>query len=269
MLDAALDYARRGIPVFPLRPGGKTPLIPRTEGGRGHLDATTHEKTIRGWWKRRPDANIGVPTGPTSGIISVDLDVYKPQAWSRGEAERELGGLPATRTVGTGQGGLQMHYAHPEGDPIKGVAEDIMGPGVCVKSAGGYVVVPPSVTSAPYEVLDERPPAPAPASLVEALRRNQAPSRERRERGETLEVTADLDGPPITYGSRNDTLTRIAGGLHDGSRSFDRLLVDLLAINEARCRPPWGSSRKTGPTRWLVSSALYRPGHLASKPRPR
>ncbi len=59
-LDEALAYAKRGWAVFPLRPSSKFPLIPKDEGGRGCLDATTDEQQIRAWWTRQPDANIGL-----------------------------------------------------------------------------------------------------------------------------------------------------------------------------------------------------------------
>ena len=45
MLDFALDYARRGLPVFPCRPTNKAPYF----AGGFHL-ATTDEDTIRKWW---------------------------------------------------------------------------------------------------------------------------------------------------------------------------------------------------------------------------
>ncbi|HET6497059.1 MAG TPA: bifunctional DNA primase/polymerase, partial [Thermoleophilia bacterium] len=57
MLRAALDFAARGLPVFPCK-ADKAPLT-----AHGYKDATTNENTIRAWWGRRPDAEIGVATG--------------------------------------------------------------------------------------------------------------------------------------------------------------------------------------------------------------
>ena len=52
MLDAALDYAHKGIPVFPCDPRTKRPLTPN-----GFKDATVDEKQIRLWWgKQYPSA---------------------------------------------------------------------------------------------------------------------------------------------------------------------------------------------------------------------
>jgi hypothetical protein len=49
---------------------------------------------------------------------------------------------------------------------------------------------------------------------------------------------SELDEAPIPDGSRNITLTRIAGRLHDGTRSLKQLTADLMEINQLRCVPP-------------------------------
>src|SRR5690349_17712054 len=67
-LKAALEYAARGIPVFPCRRETKRPRTPH-----GFLDATTETAVIERWWRRWPDAMIGMPTGPASGIAVLDL----------------------------------------------------------------------------------------------------------------------------------------------------------------------------------------------------
>ena len=53
LLAAALDYAARGLPVFPCMPRGKTPAV-----ARGFHSATTNPATIRRYWTD-PDRNIG------------------------------------------------------------------------------------------------------------------------------------------------------------------------------------------------------------------
>ena len=153
-MSAALKYAERGIPVFPLRPGGKKPLTPR-----GFKDATTNPDRIRRWWKRRPDANIGIPTGKRSGLWALDRDAYKPGCMSREALERKHGPIPKTTTVGTGRGGYQYLFRYPTSCEIKNSAGEL-GPGLDVRGEGGYIVAPPSRTEGPYEWLD-------PATLAE------------------------------------------------------------------------------------------------------
>lgn len=68
----ALSFAENGIPVFPCVPSGpraKQPLTPK-----GHHDATLDANQIRRWWRRWPNALVGIPTGPTSGVWVLDVD---------------------------------------------------------------------------------------------------------------------------------------------------------------------------------------------------
>lgn len=127
LLSAALKYAERGIPVFPLRPGGKKPLTPR-----GFKDATTDHDQIRRWWRRWPDANIGIPTGERSGLLVLDHDAYKPGAISREDLERKYGPIPKTTTVGTGRGGFQYLFRYPAGSGIGNSAGEL-APGLDVR----------------------------------------------------------------------------------------------------------------------------------------
>jgi hypothetical protein len=54
-LEAALEYAANGYPVFPCRPGTKKPLT-----RNGFKNATTDAETIKGWGSRWPAANVAI-----------------------------------------------------------------------------------------------------------------------------------------------------------------------------------------------------------------
>src|SRR6516162_5154723 len=76
LLDAALSYAeRRGWPVFPValvkRQDGKLDKKPLVKWGAA---ATTDAKQIKEWWRRWPNALVGVPTGRRSGLVVLDVD---------------------------------------------------------------------------------------------------------------------------------------------------------------------------------------------------
>jgi hypothetical protein len=112
--DAALAYAALGWPVFPLRPGDKIPLIPKTEGGNGVHDATTDPDQLREWWDRQPDANIGLAAGVTSWCstsTSSDFLAEEPDGADTLLAlERRFGPLPETVRQQTGGLGWQRFF---------------------------------------------------------------------------------------------------------------------------------------------------------------
>src|SRR5271157_5431787 len=94
--------------ALPLRPRGKEPLT-----SRGFHDATSDEVEIRRRWQRDFNANIGLPTGATNGIMVVDIDGEKGERqWAK--LTTRLGEPPATPQVKTG-GGRHLYFALPEG----------------------------------------------------------------------------------------------------------------------------------------------------------
>jgi putative DNA primase/helicase len=152
MIDAALQYARHGWPVFPCNPAAKRPLTPKGEDGSGGLKhATTDEVTIRGWWHRFPKAMIGIPTGVPIGAFVIDIDAGMDDKTGEvfeadkiiSSLEAKLGSaLPATWTAETPRGGRHLYFRLPVGVAVgnrAGVVER-----VDVRGTGGYVVAPPS-----------------------------------------------------------------------------------------------------------------------------
>ncbi|MEX5711981.1 bifunctional DNA primase/polymerase [Parafrankia sp. FMc6] len=138
MLGAALRYARIGWPVVPLLPRGKRPILPDWTNA-----ASTDRDVIRGWWARWPDANVGIATGPRSGLAVLDLDPRSGGAESLTELETRVGLLPGTAMVVTGSDGVHFYYRHP-GTKVVSRAHSL-GRGLDVKADGGQVVAPPSV----------------------------------------------------------------------------------------------------------------------------
>jgi Bifunctional DNA primase/polymerase, N-terminal/Primase C terminal 1 (PriCT-1) len=229
LMKAALSQAGNGKPVFPLKRGGKEPL---TE--HGHYDATTDPRRIHMWWNRYPGANIGIPTGERSGILVVDHDTYKEETASLEEVEAILGPISKGVTIATGSGGRQYLFRYPEGSNIRNATGVL--PGVDIRGEGGYILAPGSATKGAYKRLDKRPLPELPAQLAETLTEPQRDAV--KVKGITMAPSVEADGPPILEGSRDDTLARIAGRLHDGTRSLDDLTAELLVINARRCEPP-------------------------------
>lgn len=150
LLDAALAYANWGWPVFPLRRHRKAPAIPsahkddepdapkcRGECGReGHglYDAVTNADTIRGWWERFPNANIGLRTGVVFDVIDFDVPEGIPTLCQLVDEDRAIHGW-----VITASGGTHL-YIKPTG---RGNHTRWL-PGTDYRGQGGYVVAPPS-----------------------------------------------------------------------------------------------------------------------------
>ncbi len=149
LLDAALAYAARGWPVFPLysptldgkcdclKPDCISPAKhPWTK--RGFYDATTDETLIREWWNRWPSANVGIRTGEYSGIVVIDLD----SVGAKEEVKKLLGNydIATVPRVRTGKG-WQLYLKYP-GFYIKSRAGILHH--VDVRGDNGYVVGVPS-----------------------------------------------------------------------------------------------------------------------------
>ena len=69
-LHYALSNAKVGLHIFPLIPNSKKPLT-----ANGFKDATTDFKTIREWWTKNPEANIGIALD-ASNICVIDIDIH-------------------------------------------------------------------------------------------------------------------------------------------------------------------------------------------------
>ncbi|MHB9031908.1 MAG: phage/plasmid primase, P4 family [Anaerolineae bacterium] len=231
LLDAALDYAQRGWWVFPLTPGGKAPL--GTLAPHGLKDASTAAETIRGWWAQEPNANIAIATGQ-SKLVVVDIDTKGEfDGWdSWHDLLAKLGReLDETPTVNTPTGGGHVYFAYT-GNRLRNSAGKL-GPGLDIRAAGGYVVAPPSLhpngKHYTWEVgyaPDEMPLLTLPGALEELL------AAKRVDPGPST-----AQGAVIQAGSRNVTLTSLAGSMRRRGASPEAIVAALLVEN-ATCNPP-------------------------------
>jgi hypothetical protein len=107
LATAAIRFANLGIPVFPCVPGAKQPLTPN-----GFHDATSSARVVHDWWQRTPEANIGLPTGVSTGILVVDIDVHPGGSGFAAFEQARSGGLAASWgwMVRTPSGGIHAYY---------------------------------------------------------------------------------------------------------------------------------------------------------------
>jgi hypothetical protein len=147
----------------------------------GLKDATLDPAVIDRWWRRWPRANIAITTGERAGLFVLDVDGREGEL-ALIALERRHGPLPdlfLLQYTGGGRGGWQAFLAWPEGREIRNSAGRL-GPKLDTRGAGGYVVVPPSVTTEAYRWADDRspwhvPPEPVPAWLLDLLDPPQQP----------------------------------------------------------------------------------------------
>lgn len=168
LLEAALSYAAKGLPVFPCHHETKEPLV-----RHGFKDASVDNEVIGRWWLRWPDAMIGMPTGAMTGFWALDVD--DPPAF---EAACKID-LPATRRTDTGKGYHLLWKFDPERPVRNAQRHPRRGwplaalPGAEVRGEGGYVIVPPSVhpSGREYRWHDSATVVDPPEALLRIVRR--------------------------------------------------------------------------------------------------
>jgi hypothetical protein len=243
LLQAALDYAARGLAVFPCVPGGKEPAVKC-----GFYAATTNPETIKRYWYVA-DRNIGIRTGAASGFWVLDIDHKIDGEVSLRALEAKHGPLPRTAEVISGGGGRHLWFCYTS--PIACSASRV-GPGLDVRGDGGCIIVPPSIhpSGQRYEwSVDSTVLAVAPGWLVVLTRKRPVTISERaiaqmRRSGSASNgygssaygaaaLDREIDALANTpQGQRNHALNRasfslfqlVAGGELSESEVLDRLL---------------------------------------------
>lgn len=226
IVNDALAYVDMGFAVFPVRQN-KAPYTPH-----GCKDAKKDKRVISAWWRRWPDANIGLATGSASGgIIVIDVDIDEDKGVfgddSLREWERENGELPQTWTAITGRGG--NHYYYRSDQKIKNATG--IYPGIDVRGEGGYVVAPPSIHQNGTQYRWEVPPDECDIHFADdqVMKFLSGESTEQKEKF-TLPNK-------IPNGKRNDTLFKYGCSLQSKGTPDDAIQNALMEAN-LRCDEP-------------------------------
>jgi hypothetical protein len=227
ILTAALDYAARGIPVFPVK-ADKSPAT-----AHGLKDRTTDADIIRSWFDNENDYQIAGVPADWGGIV-LDPDT--------GHDPLDMKGLPETRRVITPSGtGRHWYY---QTDKVFGNGR--WAPKIDVRSGNGYVLLPPSRR---YTI--ENPSQ----EIAQFPEWAEAQLRQAEERIEHEPVDPDLvDLPhnierakaylnnraPAVEGNSGDQWTyETACGMRDLAISTE-LALDLMDEEwNDTCEPPW------------------------------
>ena len=138
----ALPYAERlGWKVLLLAPGSKLPFFSKEKGGNGVHDATSDPDQIRAWGKVCPAGNVGIACGEASGIVVLDIDPRNGGDVSIRALAAKGHPFPKAPRQRTGNGGFHLVYRHQAGITN---SKRRLGPGLDVRSTGGYIVAAPS-----------------------------------------------------------------------------------------------------------------------------
>ncbi len=127
------------LPVFPVNPSTKAPLISAEEGGRGFHTASRDPAIIAGWRHRFRGALFGTATGAEAGFVVLDIDVCdEVDGWHTLE-EMGVSTAPETPMSHTPRGGTHCYFAHPGGF-VKTIAGKL-GRGLDIRGDGGSVIL--------------------------------------------------------------------------------------------------------------------------------
>lgn len=240
LLRAALGYLARGFSVVPLHniedghctcrrgPECKSPgkHVRLTSWAKYQRDRAT-ESEVREWWRRWPQANVGVIMGRVSGVFAIDCDSPDKEAYVVGVC----GGVPDTETHYAKRGPHFCWFYPADGGDVPSC---LIGPRVEVISDGKLVVAPPSMhqTGIRYETNGE-PLTEAPSTLLKIIREEGI--TEGGQRIDPDELKKMLGGVP--KGERHPTLIRLIGRWVEKGLTLEEVEQQALGWN-SRLKDP-------------------------------
>ncbi|WP_161494825.1 bifunctional DNA primase/polymerase [Bradyrhizobium canariense] len=249
-LDWALE-ASQHVPVHPCRwyvdPGPDANPDEREKAIRAakepltkwRYNATQDPEKIRKMWSQWPDANIG---GVTDQLLVLDVD-KKNGGCETYEFLRLVEDFPETMTNNTQGGGQHLFYAMPAGEPLKN-STHTLGPGIDVRTEGGYVMMPGStIDGRSYTRANDAPIVFAPAWMIERCKDAKPKSIAAGKRVvEEDDIAIDLftkwilkRAPYAELGKIDDTTFVVCAQGYDFGCSQETVYEIALGWNETHC----------------------------------
>ncbi|MET3156816.1 hypothetical protein ABIE85_002610 [Bradyrhizobium diazoefficiens] len=253
-LDWALE-ASQHVPVHPCRwyvdPGPDATPEQREKAIKAAKAPLVHDwpnrasqdpDQIRRWWGQWPDANIG---GVTNQLLVLDVD-KRHGGCETFEFLRLVEDFPETMTSNTQGGGQHLFYVLRVGEPLKNGTHRL-GPGIDVKTDGGYVLMPGStIEGRMYTRANSAPITFAPGWIVEQCKNAKPKSSAAGKRiVEEDEISLQLAAnylekyaPRATTGNIDNTTFEVMARLYDFACSQETVHELALGWNETHCDPP-------------------------------
>lgn len=269
--DHAMELATLGFHVFPLHPETKIPAIKRFP-----TEATTDPAKIRAWWGQNPNYNIGISTSSFNGgkeaLLAVDVDNKDQKGGDETLAALELVGMefPETFEQSTPTGGRHLIYRVPNA-VRQGI--NVLGPGLDIRSRGGYLVGAGSVLAAGKYSYTPRPIEPAPPHVVESCGRavDRAPLASTPVEGVELDRAIKRsarylleEAPVAKQGEGGDMTTYVVAARVKDFGADQLTAFELMADTwNDRCEPPWDLDALAKKVANAYAYGLERPGAAA------
>jgi hypothetical protein len=219
--EAALEYVRAGYKIIPQQESAPKPIITKDDGLKGSVDRPLEtEEEVREFWAKHPQANIRI----VSEYISI-VDIDNHEHGANGFEHIEKLGLPKTLVTNSKNGGGgHLWFHNPEGRKFR--VTNAM-PGIDLISGHYGLVAPPSYfgQGKPYHWQNDKAMAEFNYELL-----NKDKTGEGKVKPAIPEVIED--------GTRNDTLTRIAGCYFAKGYSYSETEKLVIADNYTKCENP-------------------------------
>lgn len=247
-LNWALYYQNLGWSVIPIHPRDKAPIL----GGWQRYSTTRSTKEeVKQWWKKTPDANIGIALGPANGadgrhLFVVDQDVLKdenkiPILNEDGSFKQrgDIRGCPATLSQTTGSGGKQFFYWAPQGYIV---GNPKPRPLIDIKGFKGQVLIPPSIhpngNSYSWDMGDFSRDniAEFPEDALDALLGEETKGH--------LRIATALGGLPVGAGLRHSGIAQVAGFYLGKARTPEEIEMARTALYA------WDREKNKSPEPW-------------------
>ena len=232
--QAAVRYAELGFYVFPLNPKSKEPAT-----DHGFKDASNVPETVRAWWIKNPDYNIGIAAG--HGLVIIDVD-NKPEEGKYGtdvlrDWERQHGEFIPTWTVLTGTGGL--HYWFHTNDNFTNTT-NLLG-AIDIRSDGAYVVAPPSIhpNGTAYEWEASGDPDEVQMADLKGSAFDLIKDFDVKRKCSKKSKTQYKEYSKIKKGERQTALMSLAGTLKNLNMTDNSIMEAIRAENNEKCDPPF------------------------------